>query len=251
MSMPEQEIGMLMIDSWSAFHWPDAWRRDIIANISESSLDSLLPPPIPMSSILNNLQVLRNRFGFVTFITSWDLIPPAPAPTTPASKASPKYSSERSPGAGVAFYARRHPNSYPSPFAEHDPLALKTVTSRSGSNYTDHSPLPITHHITLIVEREPIEVEADVPNSPVVSRKTLAFVRTPVISQADLEALDLALTGEENIATLCDRPDRGQSAELASEVTKTARLRPCVVAGYFEFSVIQKGLQFHEHKVRI
>ena len=75
-SLLDQEICMLMIDSLDAFHWPDLRRSGQIAHVSqrphtrdELSL-SQFTTDAPIKQVIDSIQVLRHTIGVVTFIAS-------------------------------------------------------------------------------------------------------------------------------------------------------------------------------------
>lgn len=175
-SMPDQEICMLMIDSISAFHWPDHWSTDRAALDAQRRFDahiSLATHVMPMHRILTALNELRQHFGFVTFITNWCLLPPL-SPPIPSAQAQVA-------GNEAPIYAGQHlAPPYPSPFSEANP----TLLARRDPN---RSLLSITHHISLFVKRDyaPSSVD-DTPEEQGPKQKIVGYVRTPVTLDADL-----------------------------------------------------------------
>ncbi|KAF9513430.1 hypothetical protein BS47DRAFT_1393291 [Hydnum rufescens UP504] len=93
-TMCQQEISMLMIDSMSAFHWPDRWKAEQATHVATgnqpkpsvipySQLD--LPSSLHASTqhVLDAIQMLRSRLGVITVLTNWALFPNAPVSRTP------------------------------------------------------------------------------------------------------------------------------------------------------------------------
>ncbi|KDQ19945.1 hypothetical protein BOTBODRAFT_125468, partial [Botryobasidium botryosum FD-172 SS1] len=84
--LPDTEIGALMIDSLSAFYWPNKWRAEESAADRKRRGDTLGPDPHanPLRHVLAAIQHLRVTLGIVTYLTTWGLTlledPSAPTP---------------------------------------------------------------------------------------------------------------------------------------------------------------------------
>ena len=177
-SMPDQEICMLMIDSMSAFHWPDRWNADRSAlDAQRGANPPLATHEMPMHRILTALNELRQRFGFVTFITNWSFFPPLSGPTRSAQA---QLTGEETP-----IYALQHlPPPYPSPFSDINP----TLLAKQSPNRSIPI-LSITHHISLFVKRDsaPRSINTTLEEQE-PKEKIMAYVRTPVTLERDLLA---------------------------------------------------------------
>lgn len=200
-SMPDQEICMLMIDSISAFHWPDRW-----------SIDRTATNEVPIHRILTALNELRERFGFVTFITNWSLLPPLSTPIHVRSSQAQLYGKEG------PMYAQQHlPPPYPSPFNEINPILL----ARPEPN---RSVLSITHHISLFVKRDsaPSSSVGETLDERRPKERIVAYIRTPVTLEGDL---------------LAHTP-----VPTANVAGSAPRLQPQVLEGRLEFRLRPDGI---------
>ncbi|KAF8606123.1 hypothetical protein BDV93DRAFT_520980 [Ceratobasidium sp. AG-I] len=137
--MPNEEIGMLMVDSLSAFFWTDRWAAEQAEQASQLAAD--LPPaphaststststsaavdklpPLrsdanPLRHVLTAILQLRRSLGMVTFLTNWGL-------TTLESQLP----------SSITYFRQHLRTPYPSPF-DADPLRSK---------------FPLVHHITI------------------------------------------------------------------------------------------------------
>ncbi|KAG8684387.1 hypothetical protein FRC08_013716, partial [Ceratobasidium sp. 394] len=122
--MPNESIGMLMIDSISIFHWSDRWAAEQLEKASQSVVD--LPPapdaqPLrsdtnPLRHVLTVVLQLRRSLGMVTFFTNWGLT--TLEPQLPNS---------------IPYFRQHLRAPYPSPFDEDTP----------------RSKFPLMHHITI------------------------------------------------------------------------------------------------------
>ncbi|KAG8745404.1 hypothetical protein FRC10_008114 [Ceratobasidium sp. 414] len=122
--MPNETVGMLMIDSISTFYWSDRWAAEQLEKASQTPVD--LPPapdaqPLqsdinPLRHVLTVVLQLRRSLGMVTFFTNWGL-------TTLES---------RLPNS-IAYFRQHLRAPYPSPFDEETP----------------RSKFPLMHHITV------------------------------------------------------------------------------------------------------
>ncbi|KAG9081532.1 hypothetical protein FRC06_005516 [Ceratobasidium sp. 370] len=122
--MPNETIGMLMIDSISSFYWSDRWAAEQLEKASQTPID--LPPapdaqPLrsdanPLRHVLNVVLQLRRSLGMVTFFTNWGL--------TPLESRLPS---------SITYFRQHLRAPYPSPFDEEAP----------------RSTFPLMHHITI------------------------------------------------------------------------------------------------------
>ena len=193
---------MLMIDSMTAFHWPDRWNVDRVA-----------ANEVPIHRILTALNELRERFGFVTFITNWSFLPPLSTPTHVQSLQARPYGKED------PMYAQQHlPPPYPSPFDEINPISL----ARPEPN---RSVLSITHHISLFVKRDstPSSSVGETLDEQGPKERIVAYIRTPVTLEGDL----LAHT---------------RSVPTANAAGSAWRPQPQVLEGQFEFRLGPDGI---------
>ncbi|EIN14184.1 hypothetical protein PUNSTDRAFT_38523, partial [Punctularia strigosozonata HHB-11173 SS5] len=93
---PDVEIGLLAVDSISAFYWPDRFTVEQLClgeNISLKDLGSLNP----LHHVLKALQRFRLSHGVITVLTNWGLHPLA----TPS---------------GPSPFYRQHLRPFPAPF---------------------------------------------------------------------------------------------------------------------------------------
>lgn len=131
--MPEEEIGMLMVDSLSAFFWSDRWAAEQAEQASQLAADlppapdistsavADKPPPLrsdanPLRHVLTAILQLRRSLGMVTFLTNWGL-------TTLESQVP----------SSITYFRQHLRAPYPSPF-DADPARSK---------------FPLVHHITI------------------------------------------------------------------------------------------------------
>ncbi|KAL7285160.1 hypothetical protein ACG7TL_000252 [Trametes sanguinea] len=143
--LQDKEIGLLAIDSLSAFYWRDRYAleqlRDSADNQSRGSL-----PPNPIYHVLKALAKFRTSHRPVILMTNWGLNPLA----KPSANGEP----------GSPFY-RQHLHPFPAPFEPHGAAEAissleasqptgQNATARSGTR-SRHSDaiLPLHHHITL------------------------------------------------------------------------------------------------------
>ena len=124
--LPTCEIGLVAVDSMSAFYWQDRLHAEETRPQADArGLDT------PLSHILSGLQKFRISHGPVTVLTNWGL--------DLASSSSPD------PSTKFHFY-KQHLHHYPTLLH----LNVNTdASSVSVSHASTHPHLPITHHITL------------------------------------------------------------------------------------------------------
>lgn len=224
-NMPDQELSVLMIDSISAFAWPQPGYAE---PISDSGFGfpglnprSQLPDDVPMQLVLDSIDRLRRGSNLVTFITTW-------TPLFPVPNRSRRDEEATQVGSTTFTYPRQQLlPPYPTPFNEVDPLSLKQATaSRQTSSY-------ITHHITLQPQNTLIKNLTKDDSLP-RGQRTTAYVRTPVRLERDLEELRAR---ESNLV-------EGATHQRSNPPFGKSSLRGQVLEGRFEFSITSKGLSF-------
>lgn len=72
-NLPDADLGILAIDSITAFHWPDRYNHEQIrsANANHASLRSLNPS----SHVFTSLRSLTQSHGPLILLSNWDLSP--------------------------------------------------------------------------------------------------------------------------------------------------------------------------------
>ncbi|CAE6406631.1 unnamed protein product [Rhizoctonia solani] len=119
--MASEQIGMLMMDGISSFHWPDRWLSEQTETTEPTGVQAAVPPPLrsdtnPLRHVLTVILNLRRSLGIVTLITNWGL-------TSLDSQVPPS----------TAYFRQHLRAPYPSPF-ESEPRTSK---------------FPLTHHVTV------------------------------------------------------------------------------------------------------
>lgn len=135
--MPDEEIGMLMVDSLSAFFWADRWAAEQAEQASQlaaeippaphaststsAAPDKPPPPPLrsdanPLRHVLTAILQLRRSLGMLTFLTNWGL-------TTLESQLP----------SSIAYFRQHLRAPYPAPFEADAP----------------RTKFPLAHHITI------------------------------------------------------------------------------------------------------
>ncbi|KAI0652202.1 P-loop containing nucleoside triphosphate hydrolase protein [Trametes meyenii] len=147
--LQNKEIGLLAIDSMSAFYWRDRYTleqlRDAVDNSSRGNL-----PPNPLLHVLKALAKFRSLYRPVILMTNWGLNP-LEKPSTSGEPVSPFY--------------RQHLHPFPAPFEPHGaaeavfnieasqslgvPGAPQPVRAGSRTPQRSGSTLPLHYHITL------------------------------------------------------------------------------------------------------
>lgn len=107
--LPNDEIGILAIDSLSAFHWSDRFTVEQLRATSDGSTSVTSP----LRNVLKAIRRFRDSHRPIILLTNWGL---TAIPHTP--------------------FFDQHLRSFPSPFADTPPQAMEPI-------------LPLTHHITL------------------------------------------------------------------------------------------------------
>ncbi|KAH9944101.1 uncharacterized protein BXZ73DRAFT_39592, partial [Epithele typhae] len=148
----ETELGLVAIDSLSAFYWRDRFALEQLRNSSDRSSEAALPSN-PTHHIVNALHQFRRAHRPVILLSNWGLNSVS-KPTTADGLVSPFY--------------RQHLHPFPAPFDSPHGAAevLSNISTQrrpySGNNQVlgtafQHSDqgLPIHHHITL--QRSPVD----------------------------------------------------------------------------------------------
>ncbi|RPD64906.1 hypothetical protein L227DRAFT_650053 [Lentinus tigrinus ALCF2SS1-6] len=143
----DKEIGLLVIDSLSAFYWRDRYTLEQLREAADGTAQGL--PPNPLHHVLRALQRFRTSHRPVILLANWGLN--ALAKPSPAGEpASPFY--------------RQHLYPFPAPFEPHgaheamlnienSQRRSASVDARSDTSSTAQrsmeTTLPLHHHITL------------------------------------------------------------------------------------------------------
>lgn len=131
--IPDTEIGLLAIDSISAFYWPDRFTVEQMRSAPPTAEPRKQAPNFasPLQHVLTALQSFRLSHSPVIALINWGLIP----------------LNEPSPVSTPTFY-KQHLHPFPLPFSP-NPNAPRTNVPMNHSFPTSSAPLPITHHITI------------------------------------------------------------------------------------------------------
>ncbi|KAI0830644.1 hypothetical protein BC628DRAFT_888514 [Trametes gibbosa] len=149
--LQDMEIGLLVIDSMSAFYWRDRYTLEQLRDTADNSRTPL--PPNPLFHVLKALAKFRISHRPVILMTNWGLNPL----TKPSANGDP----------GSPFY-RQHLHPFPAPFEPHgasdaissieasqshdgDGAGRNTtaIARGSGTPHLTSSILPLHYHITL------------------------------------------------------------------------------------------------------
>lgn len=174
---PSAEIGMLAIDSVSAFYWPDRFTVEQLRSTPNAASDkTVYKDSPPLQYVLLALQTFRNTHDPVIVMTNWGL---NPIPAAGAASDIPK------------LY-RQHLHPFPAPFDSQRSgryAAASTIpTTKIPPDLA--MPLALSHHITLchspkryFPEDTPIDVakkiEAEFRRTARVKEEFIGVVRTP------------------------------------------------------------------------
>ena len=146
----DAEIGLLVVDSLSAFYWRDRYSLEQIRDTADSSSHAALPPN-PLHHVVKALQAFRSSHRPVTLLSNWGLNA-FPNPSGSGEPESPFY--------------RQHLHPFPAPFEAHGAAeAISNLQSSqtphsSSVNTSRYSPaghaprqadatVPLHYHITL------------------------------------------------------------------------------------------------------
>lgn len=142
--MPEDEIGLLAVDSISSFYWPDRFMvEQLTSTLSRPSGRGLSHSISPLHYVLSALEKIRLSHGPVLVLINWGINPL----TKPTHNSAP-----------TTFYKQ---HLYPFPVVHmHDPPNVPGQTTTSTGIIPHGHPtanihsymtpnLPLTHHITL------------------------------------------------------------------------------------------------------
>ncbi|KAH9922992.1 hypothetical protein B0H21DRAFT_765663 [Amylocystis lapponica] len=189
LDLQSTEIGLLAIDSISAFYWQDRFTVEQMQGTKQSHPESKASPPgpaNPLRHVLTALQRFRISHGPVIILTNWGLNP-LEKPTSTGESLSPFY--------------KQHLHPFPSPFERRNSFGAYSVpsspsavnprpqSSRAAEISQANRPLTLTHHITLTsppaisfdpsltldktIQEEPLRLAA------VKERGVTALIRTP------------------------------------------------------------------------
>ena len=144
----DKEIGLLVIDSLSAFYWRDRYTLEQLRDAADGLTQAL--PPNPLYHVLSALQQFRTSHRPVTLLSNWGLN----ALTKPSSSGEP-----------ASLFYRQHLYPFPAPFESHSadeamlniensqrrPASADTRSDTSGSRAQRgvETTLPLHYHITL------------------------------------------------------------------------------------------------------
>ncbi|KAI0639735.1 hypothetical protein C8Q77DRAFT_1164437 [Trametes polyzona] len=149
--LQDKAIGLLAVDSMSAFYWRDRYTLEQLRDAADSSSRTPLPPN-PLLHVLKSLAKFRASHRPVILMTNWGL--------NPLSKLSAT-------GEPASPYYRQHLHPFPAPFEPHGAAdALSSITasqprdgdtaqlndagnSRPSSARSQAVTLPLHYHITL------------------------------------------------------------------------------------------------------
>ncbi|KAI0660408.1 hypothetical protein C8Q70DRAFT_50206 [Cubamyces menziesii] len=143
--LQNQEIGLLAIDSMSAFYWRDRFTLEQLHDAAQGSSRANLPPN-PILHVLKSLAKFRASHRPVILMTNWGLNPLG-KPLATGEPESPFY--------------RQHLHPFPAPFEPHgaaEAVASLESSQPQGGNVTPRggsrprlteSGLPLHYHITL------------------------------------------------------------------------------------------------------
>ncbi|KAL1951673.1 hypothetical protein VTO73DRAFT_822 [Trametes versicolor] len=146
--LQNKEIGLLAIDSMSAFYWRDRYTLEQLRDAADNPRGAL--PPNPLSHVLKALANFRASHRPIVLMTNWGLNPI----TKPATTGAP----------GTLFY-RQHLHPFPAPFEPHGAAEAifsiqasqprdadaspQNLTTRSRTPQHAAPPFPLHYHITL------------------------------------------------------------------------------------------------------
>lgn len=181
-SIPEHEIGLLAVDSMSAFYWTDRFIAEQMRNMPQRE-----PHPSsvnPLQHVLTALGRLRLSHAPFIILTNWGL--------NLASRSS----------GPVTFY-KQHLHPFPVCSENHDASALSS--SMTGDLPPMPTPLPLTHHITLSPVsippfapetslRDAVQQEVEYRRSMVQKGENTGLVRTT--GMQEITRLTLCITPE-------------------------------------------------------
>jgi len=195
-ALQSREIGLVAIDSISAFHWNDR----LTVERSRNARKVRAPDPAsPLLHVLAALQILRVSHGAAIVVTNWGL--------------NPLKSSAHTGQPALPFY-KQHLHPFPSPFERPPPMIqsarpdqdiehphpprsssplvdqeqqLQYAMARDFDSQHVQQTLPLTHHITLhSLPMDPLSANSTLAEERNASRFTivkrrevLGFVRTP------------------------------------------------------------------------
>ncbi|PIL31628.1 hypothetical protein GSI_06330 [Ganoderma sinense ZZ0214-1] len=148
--LQDAEIGLLVVDSLSAFYWRDRYSLEQIRDAADSSSHAALPPNL-LHHVVKAIQALRSSHRPVTLLSNWGLN----AFSKPPGSDEPEF----------PFY-RQHLHPFPVPFEAHGAAeAISNIQSSQKPRASNVDPsrdspagrarrqadptLPLHYHITL------------------------------------------------------------------------------------------------------
>ncbi|KAL0951047.1 hypothetical protein HGRIS_007787 [Hohenbuehelia grisea] len=149
--LPDSEIGLLAIDSISAFYWPDRFTAE-----NHRSAPSGAPSVAnPLQHVLVALQTFRASHMPVIVLTNWGLS---------------HLTKQPAPNAAAPVFYRQHLHPYPNPFGN---AAQETLP---------HAPaalLSITHHITMSMVHTPLPYPSNSEESSLAENESAQLTKWP------------------------------------------------------------------------
>ena len=180
--MPQRDLGLVAIDSLSAFHWKDRLTVEQIKGAQPS------PPVSPLQHVLNSLQRIRASHSPIILLTNWALNPLSkPAPSSADNQPSPFY--------------KQHLFPFPTPFAQSSaipqPPSTGTATGSAATKATKLQVLPIPTPGDLLAEET-------APPLPLTYHITLPAIHLPPIpaSLSSAEAWEQEITQRRRVVNL-------------------------------------------------
>jgi DNA-repair protein XRCC2 len=144
--MPDHEIGLVAVDSVSAFYWPARFIEEQMRNIPQVAQGGPDPSSVnPLQHVLTALGRLRLSHAPSIILTNWGL-------NLASGSSGP-----------VTFY-KQHLHPFPMYSEDYDANTLSS--SMLGDLSPTPAPLPLTHHITLSrTSIPPFALELSIPDA--------------------------------------------------------------------------------------
>lgn len=172
--LPGAEIGMLAIDSMSAFYWPDRFTVEQLRLVPAVGETGKVPrSPSPLQHVLTALQTFRVSHGPLIIMTNWGL---NVVPTTTSSMSKP------------ATLYRQHLYPFPSLFRNLHPNQLFPSNADTISSLTHHitlSPPSIPHFRQDTPIKDAQMEESDYRQQGIEQGEVMGIVRTPGSRRVD------------------------------------------------------------------
>ncbi|KAF8078510.1 hypothetical protein FPV67DRAFT_58739 [Lyophyllum atratum] len=177
---PNEEIGLVAIDSMSAHYWPDRFVVEQMrtATSAEHRREAETHVP-PLQHVLLALESFRRTHSPVTILTNWGL--------HSASNIDP-------------FLYRQHLHPFPAPFPHSHPATIRRDTNAPILAFQEHMPR-LTCHITLHQDSNGKVSSSETDDSSVaVARKgvIVGLIRTP--HSASISRFLLHITADDILA---------------------------------------------------